>query len=590
MPSPEECSSDTMARHDAVDRSYGDGKLSDSDLHCDNNILRSSDPAEQTGQEVAMLGVSSDDGFPKDKGCYRYRASKDTGYAWVVCAAVFFMLLMSTGYLRVFGILYLEFQGVFASSASITASIMAVYAVVFSIMSLFACNILLEKLTAKIVTLAGGALFALGVGLGVFAQSIGFLMFTTGVCVGIGNAMVFAPAIVFLGDHFEKRRALAMSLAYSGGCIGGMVYPPCTRYILDNYGVRGAMLLLGGLHLHFVPAAMLFVKPKMIRYYDTSKEADQDLDTNISPDKEGKTDWNKYLASRKDNLQISHISQSMCDLNALSMFPDICQSNQRVHTLKNDFTGNILSASLPSKLNACQNKDFHQNKESEQLYVFGSKSIQEDTLTYKGKRNIFVRCCDMMDTSLFTNPLFFVFICFHLFSIGVMSYPSFVPSVAEENGISDEQGALLVTIHAGLDLFCRLYTGFIADQGWFKRYRLLATAFFILGTLYQFVRYYTSFPLMVVYVVLFGMFSGSYYSLHPIIAVDFFGTERFAKVLGYVQFAHGFVITVSYPIIGCLRDLTGSYVTSCHLQGAGLYIGAILLLIKPLTRNTQSSK
>ncbi|XP_048247090.1 monocarboxylate transporter 12-B-like [Haliotis rufescens] len=546
----------------------------DSVCLCENNDTMSKVLTDNDDLNVTMLNASTGHCIQNDEHNYIYVTSKDTGYAWVVCTAVFFMQLMSTGYLRVFGILYLAFQEEFASSASVTASIMAVYAVVFSIMSLFTCNILLEKLSARTVTLAGGILFALGVGMGVFAQSIGFLMFTTGVCVGIGNSMVFAPGIVFLGEHFERRRALAMSLAYSGGCIGGMVYPPFTRYILDIYGVRGAMLILGGLHLHLIPASMLFIKPKRKRHPDNCKDAEHGQDIDINPTTENKITSNECLV----RLKVGQMSQSMCDLK--SMFQTTYQPDKEVLTLNYGFTNTNLSASLPSKLNG------KQNMEHDQQYAFDSKSSPVDTSAAKSRRSILVKCGNMMDTSLFTNPLFYVFMCFHLFSIGVMSYPSFLPSVAMENGIGDGQGALLVTIHAGLDLFCRTCTGFIADQGWFKRHKILAVAFFILGTLYQFVRYYTSFPLMVMYVVMFGMFSGSFYSLHPIIAVDFFGAERFAKVLGYVQFAHGFVITVSYPIIGILRDLTGNYITSCHLQGAGLYVGAVLLLIKPLTRNT----
>ena len=160
-----------------------------------------------------------------------------------------------------------------------------------------------------------------------------------------------------------------------------------------------------------------------------------------------------------------------------------------------------------------------------------------------------------MDISLMKIPLFCVFIGVHIFGYAaIVTFPSFVPPMAKDNGIGDVEGALLVSLHAGLDVGCRIATGVIADTGWIQRYRMLAIAYILLGTTYQFVRFYTTFTLMVIYVLIFGLFSGCFYSLHPSIAVDFFGKERFAKVFGYVQFFHGVVITASYPIIGKDRN------------------------------------
>ena len=46
--------------------------------------------------------------------------------------------------------------------------------------------------------------------------------------------------------HFEKYRALAMSIASSGVGMGVLLYPMLIRYLYVTYGWRGALLILGG--------------------------------------------------------------------------------------------------------------------------------------------------------------------------------------------------------------------------------------------------------------------------------------------------------------------------------------------------------
>jgi MFS family permease len=78
---------------------------------------------------------------------------------------------------------------------------------------------------------------------GVFLQVLGMMLtsltteyyqvlLTQGLCVGLGNALLFTPALSVASSYFKERRALAVGLAASGAATGGMLYPGVVNALL----------------------------------------------------------------------------------------------------------------------------------------------------------------------------------------------------------------------------------------------------------------------------------------------------------------------------------------------------------------------
>ena len=53
-----------------------------------------------------------------------------------------------------------------------------------------------------------------------------------------------------LGDYFDTYYVFAASVAGTGSALGITVFAPLTQLLLDIYGWRGAMLIIGGLALN----------------------------------------------------------------------------------------------------------------------------------------------------------------------------------------------------------------------------------------------------------------------------------------------------------------------------------------------------
>ena len=80
------------------------------------------------------------------------------------------------------------------------------------------------------------------------------LSFETGFSIG-------AEAIVLgeLASYFHERYSIAIAFAQTGISAGIIAIPLLTELLIDIYGWRGSMLLLGGINLHLVVSGALLI-------------------------------------------------------------------------------------------------------------------------------------------------------------------------------------------------------------------------------------------------------------------------------------------------------------------------------------------
>lgn len=84
-----------------------------------------------------------------------------------------------------------------------------------------------------------------------------FVKFVSGIGFGMGTALT--PSILHV--HFKENFNRMFGITVSSGCIGALVLPVIADILLKYYGTSGALLILSGIILQCVPAAMLISKP-----------------------------------------------------------------------------------------------------------------------------------------------------------------------------------------------------------------------------------------------------------------------------------------------------------------------------------------
>nr|XP_017522516.1 monocarboxylate transporter 11 isoform X1 [Manis javanica]XP_036882700.1 monocarboxylate transporter 11-like [Manis javanica] len=180
----------------------------------------------------------------------------DGGWGWVVAAAAFAVNGLSYGLLRSLGLVLPDLAEHFDRSAQDTAWVSALALAVQQAASPVG-SALSTRWGARPVVMVGGVLTSLGFVFSAFARSQLHLYLGLGVFAGSGWALVFAPALGTLSCYFSRRRVLAVGLALTGNGASSLLLAPTLQLLLDTFGWRGALLLLGAITLHLTPCGAL---------------------------------------------------------------------------------------------------------------------------------------------------------------------------------------------------------------------------------------------------------------------------------------------------------------------------------------------
>ena len=120
------------------------------------------------------------------------------------------------------------------------------------------------RFSTRSVCTLGGVVLGVSVMLSALAPSIEWLFFTHSALTGFGGALVYAPAIVIVGQYFDKRRSLALGISTAGSGLGIFAFAPIIEVLLEHYDYMGGLLITGALKLNACVSGALY-RPLQIR-------------------------------------------------------------------------------------------------------------------------------------------------------------------------------------------------------------------------------------------------------------------------------------------------------------------------------------
>lgn len=89
------------------------------------------------------------------------------------------------------------------------------------------------------------------------------ILLSQGICVGLGDGLIFCPMISLISTYYEKNRALAVSFAAAGAATGGMVFPSIARQLIPTLGEPWAVRVMGFVFTFNSVIALIVVRPKV---------------------------------------------------------------------------------------------------------------------------------------------------------------------------------------------------------------------------------------------------------------------------------------------------------------------------------------
>lgn len=89
------------------------------------------------------------------------------------------------------------------------------------------------------------------------------LFLAQGICTGLGNGLIFCPALSLLSTYFSTKRSLAIGIAAAGSATGGVVFPAIFQQLLPKIGFAWTVRVVGFVMLGVQVVTLTFTKPRL---------------------------------------------------------------------------------------------------------------------------------------------------------------------------------------------------------------------------------------------------------------------------------------------------------------------------------------
>lgn len=96
-----------------------------------------------------------------------------------------------------------------------------------------------------------------------FAEKLWTLQLCQGALFGIFGGALYYPAVLWLPEHFDKRRGLAAGIIFGGSGAGGVIFPLMLIKLLQAVGFRWTLRILAALFAVMCAPAIHFCKPRL---------------------------------------------------------------------------------------------------------------------------------------------------------------------------------------------------------------------------------------------------------------------------------------------------------------------------------------
>ncbi|KAI4499574.1 hypothetical protein M0802_005470 [Mischocyttarus mexicanus] len=550
----------------------------------------------------------------------------DGGWGWLVLLASVLVNVLIPGMVKSFGVLFVEFRKVFDASPAAAAWIPALCYFLYSSLGPLS-SVLSVKYSYRTVSLLGGTSAAVGMMISYFANSVGFLCISFGVLVGTGAGLAFPPTVYIVTSYFVRLRGLANGLCISGSALGSIFLPPLLGLLLQEYGYRGAVLIMGALTLNVWACALLYdpVEKHMIpaRPSHNSKDHKSVESTSItitSPEDERKQ--NNLISSNLSCEKASPIVPKSASSVALENYKNTpVQGRTRKISMPTgrEITGQMHSTpalhAVPERGaetgKLIKRKSSTQSPSTSSFYYISTPHhgstlsalhpVHASTLTLNAISSTFTRKGSerapkedkkpenkFFDCSLLKDSMYLVILISN--STNAVSYTNFViylPAYADSLGFDKSTGPLFLSIVSILDLIGRIGGSALSDMKLIPKHWYFVGGLFASGVSLTILPTATTYTLLSVYCGIFGLASGIYVGVTAVIMADMLGTEKLTSSYGISLFVNGILQLIGPPICGAVYQEIDDYGPIFSVLGIILVVGSMLWGFVPFIKKKQ---
>ena len=349
------------------------------------------------------------------------------------------------------------------------------------------------------------------------------------IVAGFGASLVFSPSLVVVGEYFEKRRGLAIGIATAGSGAGGFCGPLLMIYLFGRYGFSGTLFVVGAIIFNSCVSGALY-RPleqkvqKHVRspHFKLGADVPECLALEPRPNDGSREDGSREDETTSCGKVISRVSYTEGYVT-------------HTKTVDNSTSGDVIADG---------------NRSSRIRY-----SIRH--------------LCKALDISLWKDWCFVLYALSQAFSIMAnKSVFIFTPAVAIDNGMSESQGAYILSAIAAGDFVGRFTSGLFFDLSAVRRhrYRPFSTCMFLVTISILLWPFIKSFVAVITNAVLFGFFYGITIAQRTTIICDLFGVDRLSSATGMSVASMGVGVLIGPYLAGKFRFFIRTFRTCTNVS------------------------
>ncbi|GFR09055.1 monocarboxylate transporter 9, partial [Trichonephila clavata] len=476
-------------------------------------------------------------------------------------------------------------------------------------------GILGQRFGIRTVTFLGGFIACLGSVLCCIAPTVAWIAVFWGGIHGLGFSLGNTLFQVIVNQYFEKYRATASGIVLSGACIGSFGFPLMIESILDNYGLFGCFLILGGVFLNVMPPSLILKSPPWIENPEAYARQRALVKGNVEEPDDVPDDLQTIRRRRKYSRSLSNCSIQEFDLHSMtnaqqvkfyrdSKVPHprklklnkeaqdecnvVCTSYSKINSsfykgadkltsIKETANGGLESKSKSTVYHIYDSSNYNPNPNEE------PKLGEEEAPAKKPKDNSSLLEISKKMVLLYKNPVYI------LISLNVATYFwVFIPILtvvvdfSRDKGLPMESEKFLIHALTIGDLTGRLCFGWVTDKNVLSFPIFMMLVFLFQGMFICLLPFAMTFVAYMMVLILYGVTAGIIFVYFPVLVYKYVDQKDQAIGVGCVGLFSGVVTFGIPPLIGFFRDQIGSYDGLFYIIGLMSIITGCLWLLEPM--------
>ena len=212
----------------------------------------------------------------------------------------------------------------------------------------------------------------------------------------------------------------------------------------------------------------------------------------------------------------------------------------------------------------------------------GVEAVKEGTVD-KQEFGVMAVINKYINLSLVENPVFLVLAgSVMLMAVGLPHCLFFLPTHVETVGLPPSDASLLLSVSAIFDLTGRIAFGFFLDLNLVPKYVCYSGMMLLSGLSAILLAASSSFLSIATCMALYGIGSGGWFLMVPLLLAEHLGVENIASSYGLVRLAQS-TTNLSGPLVaGALFQKTGKVAASFYFMGAAMLLGGVIVLFLPV--------